>query len=81
MHATCDQAHIVTFLVLLQALAATAPNSQERFEARRVLPGMASRLRQVCFYLLLSMQSTMHVCIVRSMRVSVCCLSVFITQE
>ncbi len=51
MHATCDKARIVTFLVLLQALAATAPNSQERFEARRVLPGMASRLRQVCFYL------------------------------
>lgn len=32
---------------LLQALAATAPNSQERFEARRDLPGMATRLRQV----------------------------------
>lgn len=44
-------AHISYFLVLLQALAATAPNSQERFEARRVLPGMASRLRQVCSYL------------------------------
>lgn len=34
-------------LMELKALAATAPNSQERFEARRVLPGMASRLRQV----------------------------------
>ncbi|DBA92689.1 TPA: hypothetical protein ACH3X1_002900 [Trebouxia sp. C0004] len=35
-------------LMELKALAATAPNSQERFEARRVLPGMASRLRQEC---------------------------------
>ncbi len=51
MQATRDKAHIGNFLVLLQALAATAPNSQDRFEARRVLPGMASRLRQVCFYL------------------------------
>lgn len=34
-------------LLELKALAATAPNSQERFEARRVLPGMATRLRQV----------------------------------
>ncbi|KAL3148553.1 hypothetical protein ABBQ38_013987 [Trebouxia sp. C0009 RCD-2024] len=34
-------------LMELKALAATAPNSHERFEARRVLPGMATRLRQV----------------------------------
>lgn len=34
-------------MIAAQALAATAPNSQERFEARRVLPGMATRLRQV----------------------------------
>lgn len=31
----------------MQALAATAPNSQERFEARRMLPGMATQLRKV----------------------------------
>ncbi|KAL3137247.1 hypothetical protein ABBQ32_006794 [Trebouxia sp. C0010 RCD-2024] len=34
-------------LMELKALAATAANSRERFEARRVLPGMATRLRQV----------------------------------
>lgn len=36
--------------MVAQALAATAPNSQERFEARRVLPGMATCLRQVRMY-------------------------------
>ena len=32
----------------MQALAATSENSQERFEARRILPGMATQLRKVC---------------------------------
>lgn len=30
-----------------QDLAATSPDSRERFEARRLLPGMAKRLREV----------------------------------
>ena len=30
-----------------QNLAATPPNSEERFQARRLLPGMAKRLREV----------------------------------
>lgn len=49
------QLHCITFIDMLpslsvmhvQALAATPANSQERFEARRVLPGMATCLRQV----------------------------------
>ena len=31
----------------MQDLAATPPDSKERFEARRLLPGMAKRLRDV----------------------------------
>jgi hypothetical protein len=31
-----------------QALAATPSDSQERFEARKLWPGFAKRLRQVC---------------------------------
>ena len=31
-----------------QALASTSPGSEERFRARRLLPGMAKRLREVC---------------------------------
>lgn len=34
-------------LMELKDLAVTAPNSHERFEARRVLPGMATQLRKV----------------------------------
>lgn len=34
-------------LLELKALAVTSPNSQERFEARRILPGMATQLRKV----------------------------------
>jgi hypothetical protein len=30
-----------------QALASTSPGSEERFRARRLLPGMAKRLREV----------------------------------
>lgn len=33
--------------VVSQALAATSPDSNERFRARRILPGMAKRLREV----------------------------------
>lgn len=36
-----------TLLHRVQALAATAPDSEERFRARRQLPGMAKRLREV----------------------------------
>ena len=31
-----------------QDLAATPKDSRERFEARRLLPGMAKRIREVC---------------------------------
>ena len=31
-----------------QDLAATPKDSKERFEARRLLPGMAKRIREVC---------------------------------
>jgi len=34
-------------LLELRELAATAPNSDERFRARRILPGMAKRLREL----------------------------------
>ena len=34
---------------MLQKLAATPADSQERFRARAILPGMAKRLREVSF--------------------------------
>ena len=38
----------VTYRLCAQALASTSPGSEERFRARRLLPGMAKRLREVC---------------------------------
>lgn len=41
---------LIPSLLWHQALAATPADSQERFRARRILPGMAKRLREVCMW-------------------------------
>lgn len=52
MHAPCAQ-----------ALASTSPGSEERFRARRLLPGMAKRLREVCQPL----DSTSHISSIKTL--------------
>lgn len=44
----------VTYSLCAQALASTSPGSEERFRARRLLPGMAKRLREVMLAVWLS---------------------------
>ena len=47
MHAQSELHRQLTNALCKQDLAATPQDSRERFEARRLLPGMAKRIREV----------------------------------